>query len=77
MAISRWRMLASIAGVAVTAAAVSLVAAGSADATTGASVVRHIQKGGTAAYQPRPAGSGDIAALSTDCLLYTSDAADE
>ena len=60
------RLLAMV-GVAGAVAAVSLVSATSASATiSSSSTVRHIQKVGTAAYQPRPTGSGDIAALSTE-----------
>jgi len=55
---------------AITAAALATLV-GSFAAVTNASAapapnVRHIQKAGTATYQNRPAGSGDLAALSTE-----------
>lgn len=64
---SRARKIYAIVAVAIAAAGVSLASSTGASATIAStSTVRHIQKGGTAQYQPRPAGSADVAALNTE-----------
>jgi hypothetical protein len=68
MSLTRARKISVVAAVALAAASVALVtSATSASATISTTpTTRHIQLVGTAAYQPRPAGTGDLAALNSE-----------